>query len=121
MVMQCSGAGEISRGNHTFREDDVMLLEFVSQPKPTASGAVGPCAFHDDHPPSFGVDEAGNYWHRFARRSGVGVTSRRPLLEACPFIYIEAFYRRHGLHSALDYFSPEAYEQLFCKQELPLA
>jgi hypothetical protein len=34
----------------------VTVLEFVSQYvdlKPTASGAVGLCPFHDDHPPSF--------------------------------------------------------------------
>jgi hypothetical protein len=43
--------------------------EFVSQYvelKPTASGAVGLCPFHDDHHPSFGVNSEGNYWHCFA-------------------------------------------------------
>jgi len=37
----------------------VTVLEFVSQYvglKPTASGAVGLCPFHDDHRPSFGVN-----------------------------------------------------------------
>jgi hypothetical protein len=45
------------------------VLEFVSQYvdlKPTASGAIGLCPFHDDHHPSFGVSEEGNYWHCFA-------------------------------------------------------
>jgi putative transposase len=37
------------------------------------------------------------------------------------FFYIEAFYNRRRLHSALDYLSPEAYEQLFCQQELTFA
>ena len=29
------------------------------------------------------------------------------------FSYIEGFYNRHRLHSAIDYFSPEAYEQIY--------
>jgi transposase InsO family protein len=37
------------------------------------------------------------------------------------FYYIESFYNRRRRHSALDYLSPEAYEQLFCQQELILA
>jgi DNA primase len=44
----------------------VTVLEFVSQYvdlKPMARGAIGLCPFHDDHRPSFGVNEAGNYWN----------------------------------------------------------
>lgn len=37
------------------------------------------------------------------------------------FYYIEAFYNRRRRHSALDYLSPEAYEQRFYQQELILA
>jgi len=37
------------------------------------------------------------------------------------FFYIESFYNRRRRHSALDYLSPEAYEQLFCQQELTFA
>jgi putative transposase len=37
------------------------------------------------------------------------------------FYYIESFYNRRRRHSALDYLSPEAYEQLFCQQELTFA
>jgi transposase InsO family protein len=33
------------------------------------------------------------------------------------FYYIEAFYNRHRLHSALDYSSPEAYEQIYHQQQ----
>ncbi len=54
----------------------VTVLEFVSQYvelKPTASGAVGLCPFHDDHRPSFGVNEAGNYWHCWAGCGGGSV------------------------------------------------
>jgi putative transposase len=35
--------------------------------------------------------------------------------------YIESFYNRRRRHSALGYLSPEAYEQLFCQQELAFA
>jgi DNA primase len=54
----------------------VTVLEFVSQYvklKPTASGAIGLCPFHDDHQPSFGVNEEGNYWHCFAGCGGGSV------------------------------------------------
>jgi len=33
------------------------------------------------------------------------------------FFYIESFYNRHRRHSALDYLSPQAYEQLFHERE----
>jgi hypothetical protein len=44
----------------------VTVLEFVSQYvdlKPTASGAIDLCPFHDDHHPRFGVNTEGNFWH----------------------------------------------------------
>ncbi|MDY6878397.1 MAG: IS3 family transposase [Chloroflexota bacterium] len=37
------------------------------------------------------------------------------------FFYVEAFYNRRRRHSALNYLSSEAYEQLFCQQALPFA
>ena len=37
------------------------------------------------------------------------------------FFYIESFYNRRRRHSALDYLSPEAYEQLFFQQVLTFA
>jgi DNA primase len=54
----------------------VTVLEFVSKYvdlKPTASGAIGLSPFHDDQRPSFGVDEAGNYWHCFDGCTGGSV------------------------------------------------
>jgi hypothetical protein len=54
----------------------VTVLEFVSQYvdlKPTASGAVALCPFHDDHHPSFWVNTEGNYWHCLAGCGGGSV------------------------------------------------
>jgi hypothetical protein len=62
----------------------VTVLEFVSQYvelKPTASGAVGLCPFHDDHHPSF-VNTEGNYWHCFAGCGGGSV------IDFCVFVVI---------------------------------
>ncbi len=44
----------------------VTVMEFVSRYvdlKPTATGAVGLCPFHQDEHPSFGINEDGNYWN----------------------------------------------------------
>ena len=57
-------------------KDSVSVLEFVSRYvdlKPTASGAVGLCPFHDDHDPSFGVNDRENFWHCFAGCGGGSV------------------------------------------------
>jgi DNA primase len=54
----------------------VTVLGFVSQYvdlKPTGSGAIGLCPFHDDHRPSFGVNDESNYWHCFAGCGGGSV------------------------------------------------
>jgi len=55
----------------------VTVLEFVSRyvgVQPAASGAIGLCLFrHDDHRPSFGVNDEGNYWHCFAGCGGGSV------------------------------------------------
>ena len=49
------------------------VLEFVSQfvdLKLAGNGAVGLCPFHDDHNPSFGINDEENYWHCFAGCGG---------------------------------------------------
>lgn len=51
----------------------VNTIDFLSnyiELTPTSSGAVGLCPFHDDHRPSLGVNETGNYWHCFAGCGG---------------------------------------------------
>ncbi|MDH3943345.1 MAG: CHC2 zinc finger domain-containing protein [Anaerolineae bacterium] len=51
----------------------VNAIDFLSnyiELTPTSSGAVGLCPLHDDHNPSLGVNETGNYWHCFAGCGG---------------------------------------------------
>jgi hypothetical protein len=65
----------------------VTVLEFVSpyvDPKPTTSGAIGLCPFHDDHHPSFGVNAEGNYWHCFADCGGGSVIDTSPIFIPAP-------------------------------------
>jgi len=54
----------------------VSVFEFLSQYvelKPTATGAVGLCPFHNDQHPSLGVNDKENYWHCFAGCGGGSV------------------------------------------------
>jgi hypothetical protein len=54
-------------------EDDGDVFAYVSQfveLKPTKSGGVGHCPFHDDEHASFSVNRGGNYWHCFAGCGG---------------------------------------------------
>ena len=65
-----------------------IALEVVSQYvdlKPTASGAVGLCPFHDDHHPSFEVNDEGNYWHCFAGCGGGSVIDFWMKWRGCDF------------------------------------
>ena len=67
----------------------VSVLEFVSQYielKPTPSGAVGLCLFHDDHRPSFGVNARENYWHCFACGTGGSVIDFWMQWQDCDFV-----------------------------------
>jgi hypothetical protein len=64
------------------------VLEFVSQYvdlKPTGSGALGLCPFHDDHRPSFGVNDAENYWNCFAECGGGSVIDFWMKWQKCDF------------------------------------
>jgi hypothetical protein len=57
-------------------KSSITVLELVSQYvdiKPSGSGGIGRCPFHDDHKPSFGVNDEGNYWHCFAGCGGGSV------------------------------------------------
>lgn len=66
----------------------ITVLEFISQfveLKPTASGAIGRCPFHDDQHPSLGVNDKGNYWHCFAGCGGGSVIDFWMRLKSCDF------------------------------------
>ena len=68
----------------------VTVLEFVSQYidlKPVGNGALGLCPFHDDHRPSFGVNDRENYWHCFAGCGGGSVIDFWMKWRACDFTY----------------------------------
>ena len=52
---------------------NITVLEFVSQYvdlNPTDSGGIGLCPFHDDHQPSFSVNDQENFWYCFAGCGG---------------------------------------------------
>ena len=66
----------------------VTVLEFVSQYvdlKPTRTGAIGLCPFHDDDHPSFGVNDTGNYWNCWAGCGGGSVIDFYMKLKGCDF------------------------------------
>lgn len=48
----------------------ISVLEFVSQYVDLDERHMGFCPFHDDQHKSFGVNDAGNYWHCFAGCGG---------------------------------------------------
>ena len=66
----------------------VTVLDFVNQYvelKPTASGAIGRCPFHDDHNPSFGINCEGDYWHCFAGCGGGSIIDFWTRMKDCDF------------------------------------
>jgi hypothetical protein len=66
----------------------VTVLEFVSryvELKPVGSGALGLCPFHDDHNPSFGVNDEENYWNCFAGCGGGSVIDFWMKWQTCDF------------------------------------
>jgi hypothetical protein len=66
----------------------ISVLEFVSRYvdlKPTDSGAVGLCPFHDDHHPSFAVNADGDYWCCFAGCGGGSIVDFWMKWRGCDF------------------------------------
>jgi putative transposase len=81
-----------------------------------------------DHGIRVSMNDAGSWYDNAPIESFFG-TLKSELVHHCVyhthdeakadvFFYVESFYNRRRRHSALDYLSPEAYEQLFCQQEL---
>lgn len=69
-------------------KSSVDLMEFVGslvELRPTRTGGVGLCPFHDDDHPSFGVHKEGNYWHCFAGCGGGSVIDFWMLWRDCDF------------------------------------
>lgn len=67
----------------------VSVLEFISQYvdlKPTNQGAIGLCPFHDDHNPSFSINDAENYWRCFAGCGGGSLIDFWMKWQECDFV-----------------------------------
>ena len=67
----------------------VSVLEFVSKYvdlKPTNQGAIGLCPFHDDHNPSFSVNDTENYWQCFAGCGGGSIIDFWMKWQECDFV-----------------------------------
>ena len=70
-------------------KQNVSVFEFVSQYvdlKPTNWGGIGLCPFHDDHNPSFSVNDAENYWCCFAGCGGGSVIDFWMKWRGCGFV-----------------------------------
>jgi hypothetical protein len=67
---------------------EISVIDFVSEYvrlKPTSSGAIGLCPFHDDHRSSFGVNVKGNYWYCFAGCGGGSIIDFWMKWKGCDF------------------------------------
>lgn len=70
-------------------KQSISVLEFVSQYvelQPTKQGAIGLCPFHDDHQPSFSVNDADNYWQCFAGCGGGSIIDFWMKWQDCDFV-----------------------------------
>ncbi len=63
----------------------VSIREFIGQFVELSATGQGLCPFHDDHNPSFSVNEAENYWYCFACDKGGSVLDFWMMKEACDF------------------------------------
>ncbi len=80
-----------------------------------------------DHSIQAGMNGAGTWYDNAPMESFFGTLKSelvyhrayqtRNEAKADVFYYIESFYNRRRLHSALDYLSPEEYEQLYYQQQ----
>lgn len=69
-------------------KSSITVLDFINQYidlKPVASGAVGLCPFHDDHKPSFGINDKSNYWKCFAGCGGGSIIDFWMKWKGCDF------------------------------------
>lgn len=63
----------------------VSLREFIGQFVELSATGQGLCPFHDDHNPSFSVNEAENYWYCFACDKGGSVIDFWMMQQDCDF------------------------------------
>ena len=63
----------------------VSVKEFVSQFVELSPSGTGICPFHDDHNPSFNVNDMENYWFCFSCEKGGSIIDFWITLKDCDF------------------------------------
>lgn len=63
----------------------VSIQEFIGQFVELSSSGQGLCPFHDDHHPSFSVNEEENYWYCFACDKGGSIIDFWMMKQGCDF------------------------------------
>ena len=61
------------------------VRQFVLQHVELSPSGMGLCPFHDDHNPSFSVNDKGNYWHCFACDEGGSIIDFWMKWQTCDF------------------------------------
>ncbi|MCL4266684.1 MAG: hypothetical protein KJ069_26060 [Anaerolineae bacterium] len=63
----------------------VSVRQFVGRYITLSAKGMGLCPFHDDHHPSFSVNDEGNYWHCFACNTGGSIIDFWMQKQGCDF------------------------------------
>jgi DNA primase len=64
----------------------ISVRQFVSQYVALSPSGKGLCPFHDDHDPSFNVNEDENYWYCFACEEGGSIIDFWMRWQKCDFV-----------------------------------
>jgi DNA primase len=64
----------------------ISVRQFVSQYVELSQSGKGLCPFHDDHDPSFNVNDDENYWYCFACEEGGSIIDFWMRWQGCDFV-----------------------------------